>query len=315
MTPVAVLASRVRYEEKRVFAALERRGVPYEHVDTRRFSAELGAPGGDGPPYAAALNRDVSYSRGLYASLLLEARGVPTVNRSCVISVCGDKVRTSLALARAGVPVPRTAVALTPEEGAEAAERLGFPVVVKPLTGSWGRLVAAVRDRAGAETVLEHRAALPSPQQHIVYLQELVDKPGRDVRVIVAGDEVVGAAYRYGDGWRTNAALGARSEPCPLTPELTGPAREAARAVGGGVLGVDLVEGPDGPLVLEVNHAVEFRGLQDAHGGAVDVADAIVSHVLKVAAQTEAGASHETGSHETGASHEGRLPGGRGETE
>lgn len=287
MRPVAVLASRVRYEEKRIFAALERRGVPYAHVDTRRFSAELGAgpQAGRRPEYAAALNREISHSRGLYASLLLEARGVPTVNRSEVIAVCGDKLRTSLELERAGIPVPRTAVALTPEEGADAAERLGFPVVIKPLTGSWGRLAAAVHDRAGAETVLEHRAALPSPQQHIVYLQELVDKPGRDVRVIVAGDEVVGAAYRYCDGWRTNAALGARSDPCPLTPELTGPACAAARAVGGGVLGVDLVEGPGGPLVLEVNHAVEFRGLQDAHGEAVDVADAIVSHVLEAAAR------------------------------
>jgi len=169
--PVAVLASRVRYEEKRIFAALERRGVPYAHVDTRRFSAELGggtAPGGrsadaDGPLYAAALNREISHSRGLYASMLLEARGVPTVNRSEVIAVCGDKLRTSLELERAGVPAPRTAVALTPDEGAAAAERLGFPLVIKPLTGSWGRLAAAVRDRDAAQTVLEHRAALPSP--------------------------------------------------------------------------------------------------------------------------------------------------------
>ncbi|WP_243716194.1 lysine biosynthesis protein LysX [Actinomadura darangshiensis] len=283
MRPVAVLASRVRYEEKRIFAALERRGVAFTHVDTRRFGAELeGAP--DGPPeYAAALNREISHSRALYASLLLEARGVATVNTSEAIAVCGDKVRTSLLLRRAGIPTPRTAVALSPEEGADAAERLGFPVVIKPLTGSWGRLVAAVHDRAQAETVLEHRAALPSPQQHIIYLQEFVDKPGRDVRVIVAGDEVVGATYRYSDGWRTNAARGARSAPCPPTPELTEPARAAARAVGGGVLGVDLVEGPAGPLVLEVNHAVEFQGFQQAHGDAVDVADAIVSHVLDAA--------------------------------
>ncbi|WP_235037184.1 lysine biosynthesis protein LysX [Actinomadura sp. K4S16] len=284
MRPVAVLASRVRYEEKRIFAALERRGVPYAHVDTRRFSAELGREAASaGPPYAVALNREISHSRGLYASMLLEARGVPVVNRSGVIAVCGDKLRTSLELERAGVPTPRTAVALTPEEGVEAAERLGFPVVVKPLTGSWGRLAAAVRDRDAAQTVLEHRAALPSPLQHIVYLQELVDKPGRDIRVIVAGDKVVGATYRYSDGWRTNAARGARSEPCPLTPELVEPAMLAARAVGGGVLGVDLIEGPEGPLVLEVNHNVEFRGFQDAHGEDADVADAIVSHVLEAA--------------------------------
>ncbi|MEV4258409.1 lysine biosynthesis protein LysX [Spirillospora sp. NPDC049652] len=286
MRPLAVLASRVRYEEKRVFAALERRGVPYTHLDTRRFSAELGG-GAAEPPFAAALNREISHSRGLYASLLLEARGVRTVNRSGVIEVCGDKLRTSLALERAGVPTPRTAVALSTDGGADAAERMGFPVVVKPLAGSWGRLVAAAPDRAAAETLMEHRAALPSPQQHIVYLQEFVEKPGRDIRVIVAGDEVVGATYRYGDGWRTNAARGARSEPCPLVPELATPALAAARAVGGGVLGVDLVEGPDGPLVLEVNHTVEFQGFQAAHGDALDVADAIVSYALNAAEQGE----------------------------
>ncbi|MEV5569733.1 lysine biosynthesis protein LysX [Spirillospora sp. NPDC052269] len=282
MRPLAVLASRVRYEEKRIFAALERRGVPYTHVDTRRFSAELGG-GTTGPSFTTALNREISHSRALYASLLLEARGVATVNRSDVIAVCGDKLRTSLALERAGVRAPRTAVALSPDEGADAAERMGFPVVLKPLAGSWGRLVAAARDRDSVEALLEHRAALPSPLQHIVYLQEFIDKPGRDIRVITAGDEVVGAMYRYSDGWRTNAARGGRCEPCPLVPELVDPALAAARAVGGGVLGVDLVEGPDGPLVLEVNHAVEFQGFQAAHGDAVDVADAIVAYAIATA--------------------------------
>ncbi|MGH3391554.1 MAG: lysine biosynthesis protein LysX [Actinomadura sp.] len=279
MMPLAVLASRVRFEEKQIFAALERRHVPYVHLDTRRLTAELdGKPAAD---LAGALNREISHHRGLYAALLLAAQGVTTVNRAEVITVCGDKLRTSLELVRAGLPTPRTAVALTPEAGTAAAERLGYPVVIKPLSGSWGRLAAVARDPAAAQALLEHRAALPSPQQHIAYLQELVDKPGRDIRVIVAGDEVIGATYRYSEDWRTNASRGARSEPCPLTPELAALARAAARAVGGGVLGVDLIEGPDGLVVLEVNHTVEFQGFQAAHGDAVDVADAIVGHVLE----------------------------------
>lgn len=293
MTPLAVLCSRVRFEEKQIFAALERRRIPYSHVDTRTFIAEVSgkarAPVPEpGPVPAVALNREISLSRGLYASLLMEAQGVTTVNRADVITLCGDKLRASLELERAGLPTPRTAVALAPESGADAAERLGFPVVIKTLSGSWGRLAAVAHDRATAETVLEHRAALPSPQQHIVYLQELVDKPGRDIRVLVAGDEVIGATYRYADGWRTNAALGGRSEPCPVTAELAGLARAAARAVGGGVLGVDLIEGPDGPLVLEVNHTVEFHGFQIAHDHAIDVADAIIDHALAAGRVREA---------------------------
>jgi [lysine-biosynthesis-protein LysW]---L-2-aminoadipate ligase len=290
---LAVLASRVRYEEKRIFAALERRGIGYTHLDTRRIVAGLdGGPLNTGPGeeegfaggFAAVLNREISQSRAYYASLLLEARGVPVVNRAEVIAVCGDKLRTSLELSRHGLPTPRTSLALTPEAALEAIEEFGYPLVVKPLTGSWGRLVALVRDRAEAETVMEHRAALPSPQQHIIYLQEYVEKPGRDIRVLTAGDTVVAASYRYsGQGWRTNAARSGRSEPCPLSAELTGLALAAAKAVGGGVLGVDLIEGPGGLSVLEVNHTVEFRGLQGAHGDGLDVADAIITCVLEAA--------------------------------
>jgi [lysine-biosynthesis-protein LysW]--L-2-aminoadipate ligase len=273
---LAVLASRVRFEEKRIFAALERRGVAYVHVDTRRVAAGLG---GD-RSYTAVLNREISQSRGYYASLLFEAQGARTLNRSEVIAVCGDKLRTSLELERSGLPTPRTSLALTPEAAPDAMEELGFPVVVKPLTGSWGRLAALVRDQAEAEIVLEHRAALQNPQQHIIYLQEFIEKPDRDIRVLVVGDEAVGASYRYSDGWRTNAARNGRSVPCPLTAELTDLALRAAKAVGGGVLGVDLIEGPDRLYVLEVNHTVEFQGLQSAHGEDLDVAEAIVSHVL-----------------------------------
>jgi [lysine-biosynthesis-protein LysW]--L-2-aminoadipate ligase len=280
---LAVLASRVRFEEKQIFCALERRSVRYTHVDTRQFTAGLPGQGGDVPRFDAALCREISHSRAYYACLLLAGGGTPTVNRAEVIAACGDKARTSLLLAAAGLPTPRTVVALTPDAALEAAEKLGFPVVAKPLTGSWGRMVTVLRDRQEAQAVLEHRAALPNPQQHVIYLQELVDKPGRDIRVLVSGDEVLGATYRYGQQWRTGVASNGTSRPCPLSAELTGLALGAARVVGGGFLGVDLVESPDGLAVLEVNHTPEFRGFCDAHGDDIDVAGAIVSNLLAAA--------------------------------
>jgi [lysine-biosynthesis-protein LysW]---L-2-aminoadipate ligase len=277
--PLALVASRVRFEEKRILDALDRRGVPYLQVDPRRVWMELA--GGGGPGWAVALNREISHTRGLYLAQLLEARGVPTVNPAAVAGVCGDKLLTSLALERAGLPTPRTAVALTSAAALEAAEALGFPLVTKPLVGSWGRLAAVLRDREAAEAVLEHRDALPSPQQHVVYLQQLVDKPGRDIRAVVVGDRLLGACYRRGGGWRTNGARGASFQPCPPDPDLERLALAAAGAVGGGVLGVDLLEDRDGGLyVLEVNHTVEFQGFQGAHGDRVDVAGAIVDHAL-----------------------------------
>jgi [lysine-biosynthesis-protein LysW]--L-2-aminoadipate ligase len=282
-TPFLLLASRIRVEEKMIMAAMDRRGVPYRQLDTRALAVAL--PAADGAPVArAALHREIGQTRGRYAARLLAAAGVPGVNTPEVIETCGDKLLTSLALDSAGVPTPRTTVALGTEAALSGMARIGYPVVVKPLVGSWGRLAAVVRDPETARTVLEHRAALPSPQQHIVYVQELIDKPDRDIRVVVVGDRVLGAIYRRGPDWRTNVARGADSEPCPLTDELVRLARGAARAVGGGVLGVDLVEDRDGRLyVLEVNNTVEFRGFQAAHGEDVDVAGAIVDHLLAVA--------------------------------
>jgi [lysine-biosynthesis-protein LysW]--L-2-aminoadipate ligase len=274
---VAVLASRVRFEEKLLLKALEAWAIPYVLVDPRRlYSAADGAS----PAWETALVREISGTRALYAALALESLGVRTVNGSDAIRICGDKWKTALALREAGLPAPRTVLALGPEAvPAAAEEELEYPVVLKPLVGSWGRRVVLLRDAEEAGAVLEYCAALPSPQAQVLVLQELVDKPGRDVRAIVVGGEVLGATYRLAaDGWRTNVALGADSRPCPLDDELETLAAAAARATGAEVAGVDLLEGRDGELyVLEVNAGVEFRGFVSALD--VDVAGAIVEYV------------------------------------
>jgi [lysine-biosynthesis-protein LysW]---L-2-aminoadipate ligase len=281
--PVAVLASRVRMEEKLILGALERRGIPYEQVDERGVVMaleETGAPPAP-PAYAAVINRSISNTRSTYATRLFEARGIPVVNESRVIETCGDKVLTSLALIKAGIPTPRTTVALTPDAALEALDRFGYPAVLKPVTGSWGRLLAKVNDREAAEAILEHKEVLGSPSHAVIYIQEYVDKPGRDLRVNVMGDRVVNAIYRCSVHWITNTARGAVAKPCALTPELCELSLAAARAVGGGVLAVDLLERPDGSLVVtEINHTMEFYRTVMATG--VDVADALVEYVERV---------------------------------
>jgi [lysine-biosynthesis-protein LysW]--L-2-aminoadipate ligase len=186
-----------------------------------------------------------------------------------------------LALRASGVPTPRTTLALTPQAALAMLDEFGYPAVIKPLSGSWGRRVSLVREADAARAVLEHCAALPSPQAQLIYLQELVDKSNRDIRVVVIGGRAVAAAYRVSDDWRCNVALGARSLPCPLTPELAKLAMAAAGAVHADFAGVDIVEDRHGtPLVLEVNHNVEFSGIQSAHGDRVDLAEEIVDFVL-----------------------------------
>lgn len=274
---LGILASRVRFEEKSIFAALEQRRVDYEVLDERRLSFSLGRrPAWE---YAAVLNRAMSHTRAFYAARLLESVGTPAVNSSEVIRICGDKLLTSLALCEAGVPIPHTALALASDAAIPAIEEMGFPVVVKPVIGSWGRLMAKVNDRDAVEAVLEHKRGLGSAQHSIVYLQKYVEKPGRDIRTIVVGDEVVSAIYRYSNHWITNIARGGRSEPCPITRELAEISLRAARAVGGGVLAVDVLEDPQGALVVsEVNHTMEFHGTEMATG--VDVAGRLVDFVL-----------------------------------
>ncbi|WP_061295461.1 RimK family alpha-L-glutamate ligase [Herbidospora cretacea] len=278
-TGIAVLASRVGADEKRLFDALDRRAVPYDHIDTRRqwFTA-----GRRDLPWGLVLNREIGQYRAAYAARCLTAAGAEVVNSAEATEVCGDKWRTTLAFEAAGLPTPRTALGLTPEAALDALESIGYPALIKPLVGSWGRLVVRLPDRAAAEGVFEYVSALPGPQSHLGYVQEMIDKPGRDIRAVVVGGHLVGAVYRTGDGLRTNVALGGRTLPCETTPEITKLSIDAAASVGADIAGVDLIEDHDGRLlVLEVNHRVEFSGFQSALGGRVDVADHIVEHLLE----------------------------------
>lgn len=276
---IAVLASRIGGDEKRLFDAFDRRGVPFAHVDPRE---QWFLAGQRERTWSLVLNREIGQVRAAYAARSLEAAGMKVINSAAATEVCGDKWLTTIALQAAGIPMPRTALGLTPKAALTALDEIGYPALIKPLVGSWGRLVVPLHDRAAAEGVLEYVAALSGPQSHLGYVQELVDKPGRDIRAIVVGGELLGAVYRTGESVRTNVALGAQTLPCELTPEITKLSIDSAAAVGADIAGVDLIEDSDGQLlVLEVNHRVEFAGFQAAMRDRVDVADRIVEHLLE----------------------------------
>jgi [lysine-biosynthesis-protein LysW]--L-2-aminoadipate ligase len=280
---IGVLCSRVRVEEKLILAALRKRGVDYERVDPRKVSFDLGGLDGNRlGEYDGVLIRCLSHSRAYYLTRWLESLGIPAISPHHVVVTCGDKLLTSAALQEAGVPIPRTMITFTPEAALEAIEAMGYPVVLKPLHGSWGRLLARVNDRDAAEAVLEHKTTLGGYAHSVFYIQEYVDKPGRDIRTLVAGDEVIYAVYRRATHWITNTARGGEPLPCPLTPEIAGLSVAAAQAVGGGVVAVDLLETMDGRLLVnEVNHTPEFHGAMQATEA--DIAGKIVEYVLSVA--------------------------------
>jgi [lysine-biosynthesis-protein LysW]--L-2-aminoadipate ligase len=277
MLRVGVLMSRVRVEEKLLLEELERRGVEIVRIDDRELILDLDQPW---QTCDVILERAINHLRALYALRVFNDWGLATVNSYEVANNCGDKLFTSSALMRAGVPQPRVKMAFTPESATEAIEELGYPVVMKPAIGSWGRLLAKINDRDAAEAILEHKVTLGSFHHGAFYIQEYVYKPGRDIRAFVVGDETICAIYRDSPHWITNTARGGIASNCPVTPELHDLCVRAARAVGGGVVAVDLFESERGLLVNEVNYTMEFRN--SIHTTGVDIPARIVGYVISV---------------------------------
>ncbi|MEA3345345.1 MAG: lysine biosynthesis protein LysX [Chloroflexota bacterium] len=275
---VGVLYSRPRVEEKLILQALKDRRIEYELIRDRHLILDMDQPNLD---YDVVLERCISHSRAMAALRILSDWGIKTVNTYRVAATCGSKLETTSALMRHGVPSPRTMVAFTPQSALEAIEAIGYPAVLKPAVGSWGRLLSKVNDREAAEAILEHKKVLGSYQHSIFYIQEYVDKPQRDIRSFVVGDEIICAIYRYSEHWITNTARGGRAENCPVTPEIRRLSLAAAEAVGGGVVAVDILETGDGRmLVNEVNYTTEFRNSIEPTG--VDIPGRIVDYVVEV---------------------------------
>lgn len=280
MIKIGMLLSRVRVEERLLIEALKSKGQSVDLIDDRKLVVDM-AGNGSLQSYDVIVERCINHSRALYTLEMLNAWGVPTVNSAHVATVCGNKFSTSLALLQAGVPTPRTIMAYTPESAMEAIEQIGYPAVLKPAVGSWGRLIAKVNDREAAEAIVEHKKVLGSYHHSIYYIQEYVDKPQRDIRSFCVGDQTVCAIYRTSDHWITNTARGGVASNCPVTPEINAISQAAAQAVGGGVVAVDVLEDADGTLtVCEVNYTMEFRNSIDTTG--VDIPAHVADYCIAV---------------------------------
>ncbi|MFQ5652655.1 MAG: lysine biosynthesis protein LysX [bacterium] len=276
---LGLLHSLIRKDEKLLIAELRTRpDIEVVLVDDRKLTFE---PGNGHFDFDVVLERCINHSRALHALKLFESAGVKCVNTSQVALICGDKLLTSDALAHHEVPQPRVKIAFTETSALQAIEEIGYPVVLKPAVGSWGRLLSKVNDRDAAESILEHKTVLGTYHHSIFYIQQYVEKRGRDIRSFVIGDECVAAIYRTSEHWITNTARGGVAKNCALTGELCAISLRAAKAVGGGIVAVDLFETEDGLLVNEVNYTMEFKNSIDTTG--VNIPALIIDHVVKVA--------------------------------
>jgi len=276
MTKVGFLYTRLRVEEKYLLDEFEK------HSDVEVIRINDGNSFFDInqlPEQVDVLfERSISYSRGLYISRIFEAHGVPVVNSSAVAERCGDKYITSQILTQNGIPTPRVYMAFDEESALSAIEAMGYPCVLKPVVGSWGRLLAKVDNRHMAESLIEHKSSLGVNHQ-VFYIQEYINKPGRDIRAFVIGDECICAIYRSSENWITNTARGGVATNCPVTDEIAELCQQAARAVGGGLLALDLFETENGMTINEINHTMEFRNSITTTG--VNIPEKMVEYVLK----------------------------------
>jgi len=263
MSKLRIVFDRVRSEEK----MLEEKAVELGHdtkmVDAKITQISTESKRSDFDFGDVVLERCISYFRGLHFTACLEFLDVPVINKFEVANNCGNKMITSLLLKKHNVPTPKTYFSFSSETALENLEKVGYPMVIKPVVGSWGRGVMALKDRDTADAIIEVRELNDGPLDRIYYLQEMVKRPPRDIRAIAVGDQVIAAMYRTSTGgFKTNIALGAEPVSCEITKELEDVCLKASKAVGGGILGVDLMEDEKRGLVVhEVNNTVEFKGL------------------------------------------------------
>ncbi|MFB5631015.1 MAG: lysine biosynthesis protein LysX [Nitrosopumilaceae archaeon] len=257
-TDITVLYDNIRWEEKSLLEAGKKKNINLQMQDCKKLSLDLDE---DTKNYGTVLQRCVSYYRNLHSTAGLEGMGVNVINCLNTGIFAGNKLFTHMLLKKQGIPTPFATVSFSKEAALESLEKHGYPKIIKPTVGSWGRMVSKINDSDSAEGIIESREKM-YPIYQIHYLEEFVQRPPRDIRAIVVGDQVVAAIYRSsGNGsWKTNMALGGIAEKCEVSNELEDICIKAKNAVQGQIVGVDLMESNDKGLVVhEVNNTTEFK--------------------------------------------------------
>ncbi len=279
---LSILFDRIRWEEKTLLDKAKEKSINAKLVDAKTFPVNLTDDQNEYMKYFGdfVLQRCIGYFRGLHLTAILESKGLPTVNSFQTSLICGNKLLTTLALSRSSIPTPKTYAAFSPESALKAFSKLGYPAISKPLIGSWGRLISLIKESDSAETLIEHREMMNNALLKIYYIQEMIKRPPRDIRIVVIDEDIIAAIYRSSPSneWKTNVALGAVASPCKIDDETSELVIKTSKAVGGGILAVDAMESKDGILIHEVNSTIEFKGASSA--SKVDIAGRIIDHVI-----------------------------------
>ena len=278
-TSFFILYDQPRWEEKSLIEAAKKKDIKLEVINCRENSIDLDK---DEFTYCddIILQRCVSYYNNLHSTAAFEGLGAKMINSLYTAIMCGNKLFTHMELAKSGIAIPKAFCAFSNQSAMDILNKNGYPKVIKPVVGSWGRMVALLKDKEAAEAVIEDREHM-YPLYHVFYFEEFVKRPPRDIRCIVVGNKVVAAIYRYsGDNeWKTNMALGGKAEACKVTNEMEGLCLKVAKTLKGEILGVDLMESDEnGLLVHEVNNTTEFKNT--VRVTEIDIPSLIMDHMV-----------------------------------
>jgi [lysine-biosynthesis-protein LysW]---L-2-aminoadipate ligase len=276
---IILLYDVIRWEEKALYEAAIKKGVKVENIDCKNLAIDLNDKNSKYRQHVV-LQRTVSYFKNVHSTAALEGLGARVINSLHTAIMCGNKMYGHMELQKAGIRTPKAVAAFSEQSAMAVLDEIGYPAVIKPTVGSWGRLIALLRDNEAAQAVIEDRQHM-FPLYQIYYFEEFINRPPRDIRAIVVGDRVVAAIYRYsGQGeWKTNMALGGRAEMCPITNELEDICLKATTAMRGQIVGVDLMESKsEGLLVHEVNNTTEFKNTVRVTG--IDIPGLMVDYAL-----------------------------------
>ena len=275
------------WSSTQVRESLSKRGIPYECFTFPRIVTRIAYK-----PYFKVNNTSLlddldaliirPIGRGSLEELVfrmdmlykLERQGFYMINPPTAIEHCVDKYDIVALLEDVNVPVPRTLATESVNEALRAFHELGGDVVVKPIFGSRGQGATRINDIDIADTIFKAITF----HHGVIYMQEFVDHGHSDIRAFVIGDQVIASMCRIADGWKTNYSRGARPAPTEISEEFKEIAIKAAKAVGCKIAGVDILEGPNGPRIVDVNSQPGWKGLQMV--AKVNIADEIVKYVL-----------------------------------
>jgi [lysine-biosynthesis-protein LysW]---L-2-aminoadipate ligase len=277
---LTLLYDTIRWEEKAIYEAAKKKGIEIKKIDCKDLVLDLNTLNSE-YDNQIIIQRCVSYFKSLHSTAALEGLGAKVINPLNTAIICGNKLFTHMLIQKKGIRTPKVITAFSSQSALSALDDFGYPAIIKPTIGSWGRLIALLQDKEAAKAVFEDREHM-FPLYQIYYLEEFVSRPPRDIRAIVVGDNVVAAIYRYSekDEWKTNMALGGRAENCPITGELEDICIKSSQAVGGKIVGVDLMESSkDGLVVHEVNNTTEFKNTVRITG--INIQDMIVDYSLR----------------------------------